>query len=27
VRAVNDYVANEVRSWREIVRAINVQID
>lgn len=25
--AVNGYVANEVRSWREIVRAINVQID
>jgi tripartite-type tricarboxylate transporter receptor subunit TctC len=27
LRSVNDYVANEVRSWREIVRAINVQID
>ncbi|WP_270937421.1 Bug family tripartite tricarboxylate transporter substrate binding protein [Falsiroseomonas oryzae] len=27
VRTVNDYVANEVRSWRDIVRAINVQID
>lgn len=27
VRTVNDYVANEVRSWRDIVRMINVQID
>ena len=24
---VNDYVANEVRSWRDIVRSINIQID
>jgi len=24
---VNEYVANEVRSWRDIVRSINVQID
>ncbi len=27
VRQVTEYVANEVRSWRDIVRAINVQID
>lgn len=27
VRQVNEYVASEVRTWREIVRAINVQID
>jgi tripartite-type tricarboxylate transporter receptor subunit TctC len=25
--AVGDYVANEVRSWRDIVRSINVQVD
>jgi tripartite-type tricarboxylate transporter receptor subunit TctC len=27
LRTVNDYVANEVRSWRDIVRSINIQID
>jgi tripartite-type tricarboxylate transporter receptor subunit TctC len=27
LRAVNDYVASEVRSWAEIVRMINVQVD
>jgi tripartite-type tricarboxylate transporter receptor subunit TctC len=27
VRTVNAYVANEVRVWRDIVRAINVQVD
>jgi hypothetical protein len=27
LRTVNEYVANEVRSWRDIVRSINIQID
>ena len=27
LQTVNDYVANEVRSWRDIVRSINIQID
>ena len=27
VQQVNDYVAREVAMWRDIVRAINIQLD